>query len=76
MELKFPVSEVGKNIHAEILFYRASDSSKDFATSCSPDSTGYCQVVSDKFVHGVYKMEINWTAGADTYYSEGVINVN
>ena len=74
--LSFPKEVKDKNVKAEILFYRPDNSNRDFSVSCHPDSTGNCLVASDKFHHGVYKMQIDWTAGKESYYSEGVININ
>ena len=73
--IMFPVEMVAKNIKAEILFYNASEAKSDFTVSCSPDSTGLCQVSSEKFKHGVYEMKIDWSAGGVSYYNEGTINI-
>jgi len=44
--------------------------------NCKADSTGVCVVSSDKFVHGAYRIEVDWTADKETYYKEGVVNIN
>ena len=74
--LSFPKEVKDKNVKAQILFYRPDNSNRDFSVNCQPDSTGNCLVASEKFHHGVYKMQIDWTAGKESYYSEGVININ
>jgi nitrogen fixation protein FixH len=74
--LNFPKQVVGKNVKADVLFYKPDNSLRDFNVSCHPDSTGSCLIASDKFHHGVYKMEIDWSAGGQTYYTEGIININ
>ena len=74
--LNFPKAVAGKTVKADILFYKPDNSLRDFNISCHPDSTGSCLIASEKFHHGVYKMEIDWSAGNQTYYTEGVININ
>lgn len=73
--IQFPSEVIVKNVKAEILFYNASSSKRDFTVSCIPDSTGLCRVNSDKFQYGVYEMKINWSAGGVRYYNEGTINI-
>lgn len=74
--LSFPKEVKGKKVKADILFYKPDNSLRDFNVSCHPDSTGNCLIASDKFHHGIYKMKIDWSAGDQTYYTEGVININ
>lgn len=73
--IQFPTEMLNKNVKAEILFYNASEAKRDFTVTCSPDSTGLCQVNSDKLQHGVYEMKIDWSAGGVSYYNEGTINI-
>ncbi len=74
--LKFPQTNTGRNVKAQILFYRPSDSSKDFSVDITPDSLGNSVVQSDKFVKGQYRMQVDWNAGGETYYNESVIKMN
>ena len=74
--LTFPKEVKDKEVKADILFYRPDNSLRDFNVSCHVDSTGRCIVASEKFHHGLYKMQIDWSAGGQTYYSEGVVNIN
>ena len=76
VKLNFPGDVKGKDVSARILFYRPDNSKNDFNVSCTADSTGMCVVNSDKFKHGAYKMEVDWNAGKETYYTEGVVNIN
>ena len=76
VSFQFPASLNGKPIKAEVFFYRPNSSANDFTTQCTADSLGYCQVSSEKFKRGVYKMQVDWSAGNETYYNEGVININ
>jgi hypothetical protein len=73
--IQFPSDMLAKDVKAEILFYNASEAKRDFTVTCTPDSTGLCQVNSDKFKHGVYEMKIDWSAGGVSYYNEGTINI-
>ena len=74
--LNFPNDIKGKNATANILFYRPDNSLRDFNVTCNADSAGVCVVSSKKFRHGVYKMQVDWSAGKETYYNEGVIKIN
>jgi len=76
VHLKFPAEVAGKNVKAEILFYRANDSNQDFTMNALADSTGSCLVTSDKFEKGVYQMQIDWTAEGVSYYNKATININ
>jgi len=76
VKLNFPNDVRGKNVKAEVLFYRADNSLRDFSVSCSADSAGTCVIASQKFEHGAYKMKVDWSADKETYYKEGVININ
>ena len=76
VKLNFPGDVKGKDVKAKVLFYRPDNSLRDFNVSCQPDSMGVCVINSDKFHHGVYKIEVDWSAGKETYYTEGVININ
>ena len=76
VQLNFPKDVKGKDVKAQILFYRPDNSLRDFNVTCNADSTGVCVVSSDKFKHGAYKMKVDWSAGKETYYTEGVVNIN
>jgi nitrogen fixation protein FixH len=76
VKLSFPRDVKGKEVKAQILFYRPDNSKRDFNITCGADSLGTCVITSDKFSKGVYKMEVDWSAGKETYYNEGVININ
>ena len=76
VKLNFPVDVKGRGIKAKVLFYRPDNSMRDFNVSCIADTSGICVINSEKFRHGAYKMEVDWSAGNETYYTEGVININ
>jgi nitrogen fixation protein FixH len=74
--VSFPVKETGKDVKANVLFYRPSDSGKDVTINVTADSSGQAIVTSNKLQHGVYRMQIDWEAGSTTYYTEGIVNLN
>jgi hypothetical protein len=76
VKLNFPADVRGRNIEARILFYKPDNSLHDFNVTCKADSNGNCIVSSEKFVHGLYKIEVDWNTDKETYYTEGVININ
>ncbi len=76
IKFKFPVGKGNTDIKADILFYRPSDSKKDFSLTVIADSLGEAVIVSDKLQPGVYRMQIDWEAGSESYYNESIININ
>jgi len=76
VQLKFPEAIKNSSIKASILFYRPSESAKDFSVNISADADGNAVVSSDKFTKGVYRMHIDWTMNGISYYNEGVIHIN
>jgi hypothetical protein len=76
VQLKFPSTTSNQNVKADVLFYRPSDSQKDFSVKLVSDSTGNANVASDKFSPGVYLMQVNWDAGQESYYNEWVVHIN
>ncbi len=76
VSVKFPEKLSGKQIKADILFYRPNNSANDFSVSCTPDASGSCQIQSDKFAPGKYKMQVEWSADGVAYYTENEININ
>lgn len=76
VKLTFPVSAGSTDVKADILFYRPSDSKKDFTLTIVPDSLGEAVIVSDKLLPGIYRMQIDWQIGTDYYYNESIININ
>lgn len=73
--LRFPLSLVPQGISASILFYRPSESAKDVALECTPDSNGIFSISKSNLHKGVYQIQVDWKAGEETYYSEGYINI-
>lgn len=76
IKFKFPVINSGSDIKANVLFYRPSDSKKDFSLTVIADSVGEAVIVSDKLESGIYRMQIDWESGSESYYNESIININ
>ena len=72
----FPLAPSGKNEQqpsGEILFYRASDKSKDFALKVAPDSNGLQLVPTDQLVPGRWTVKVDWQEGGKEFYKEQVV---
>ena len=76
VQLSFPKDVKGKKVNAEVTFYRPDNVARDFNVNCQADSMGVCIIKSEKFHHGAYQMQIDWSDGNATYYKEGTININ
>lgn len=74
--LSFPAEVAHSNIKGEVVFYRPSNSAEDFTVPITVDSSGIVTVQSQKFKKGVYRMQIDWSAGDIAYYNEGIVNIN
>lgn len=75
VELKFPKDVIGKNIRAEVLFYKPNNAQQDVTLSCIPSPEGICMIGSGKLGKGAYQMQIEWSADGVTYYNEGTVNI-
>ena len=74
--IKFPKTYNLKDIKGSILFYRPSDEGKDFKLNLEPDTNGEQKIVTNKFVKGVWKVQINWKMNAIEYYNESVVRID
>lgn len=74
--LHFPAQLQGKEISANIYFFRPSDASMDNSISLIPDTVGIRKIAINQLQQGIYKMQINWQCNKEEYYNEGVIKIN
>jgi nitrogen fixation protein FixH len=74
--IRFPKTYNLKDINGSILFYRPSDEGKDFKIILEPDTNGEQKIVTNKFVKGIWKVQINWKMNAIEYYNESVIRID
>jgi len=75
LELQFQPELRDKKVNGSILFFRPSDSSKDFETTIKLDELGKQKIELSKLSKGMYKMQISWKADNTPYYSEETIVV-
>ena len=59
--------------NGEILFYRASDKSKDFTVKVSTDSNGLQTVPTSQLVPGRWTVKVDWQGGGKEFYKEQVV---
>lgn len=73
--LKFPEQFQGQKISGTIYFFRPSDATMDKTLPLSADSL-LLDISTAQLKKGLYKMQINWSAGKEEYYNEGIIQLN
>lgn len=74
--LKFPEEFRKREIAGSIYFFRPSDASMDTTVHVLADTTGVQIISTAKLNKGVYKIQVNWEAGKESYYNEGTIRIN
>ena len=73
LELQFQPEFKSKKLTGQILFFRPSDSSKDFETPVAINEDGQQKIGLNKLTKGMYKMQISWKVDNTPYYSEETI---
>ena len=73
LELQFQPEFKTKKLTGQILFFRPSDSSKDFELPITLNEDGQQKIGLNKLSKGMYKMQISWKADNTPYYSEETI---
>ena len=73
LELQFQPEFKSKKLTGQILFFRPSDSSKDFETPVAINEDGQQKIGLNKLSKGMYKMQISWKVDNTPYYSEETI---
>jgi nitrogen fixation protein FixH len=68
--IRFPEAIAAINTSGTIKFYRPSDSSKDFTTPLQLDASGVQTVAAEKFIKGIYEVQLTWSAGGKNYYNK------
>lgn len=68
----FPLKDA-QQPSGEILFYRASDKSKDFTLKVAPDSNGLQLVPTNQLVPGRWTVKVDWQGGGKEFYKEQVV---
>jgi hypothetical protein len=73
LEILLPAEIKSQDLTGEILFYRPSDASKDFKYTLRQTGNTLQQVPLTNFSKGMYKMQLSWTSGQKSYFTEQVI---
>jgi hypothetical protein len=71
--VQFPSQFLRKNVVGEIVFFKPSDSSKDYKTLIQLDKEGKQFISLDKLSKGMYKMTYSWKSNATNYQMEETI---
>ena len=58
------------NINGEILFFRPSDTSKDFKLNIELDKNRKQYIDIAELMRGAWTIKVNWNSQEDEYYSE------
>lgn len=75
VSISFPAEMRGKKISGRVNFFRPADAARDFNLEISTDSSGAQQIPANKFVSGMYTVQISWTAGEKKYYNESPLYI-
>lgn len=63
------------DVNGNLNFYRPADASRDFSLPISIDSARTQVVPADRFVSGLYTVQISWTANGKNYYNETPVSI-
>jgi nitrogen fixation protein FixH len=74
--IKLPAGFETKKVTGKILFYCPAAAANDISMAFAPGESGLFEASLKQLKPGAYKMKINWSADGDTYYDEGIININ
>ena len=73
IELAFPNDLEG--ITGTVLFYRASDKKMDVTLPITIDNLHQMILQADKFPAGFWRVEVDWEAGGNKYFTETAIKI-
>ena len=71
--IEFPKMFDHSDIHGEILFFRPSDTSKDFELNIDLDKDRKQYINIVELIRGAWTIKVNWNNQVDEYYSEKLI---
>lgn len=74
--ISFPAELSSQKPAASIHLVRPSDATLDKNFELKPDTLTSRFISLSGLKKGVYKLQVDWSAGETTYYNEGVITVN
>jgi nitrogen fixation protein FixH len=73
--LRFSFPKELADIKGDILFYRPSDSSKDFNTEIKINDEHELRIPTSELQSGVWKIKVNWEGDKRSYYKEATIQI-
>ncbi len=76
ININFPGGYIHDKIKGSLLFYRPSDSSKDFMLMLRPDNNGLQKVSTSNLASGYWRLKMNWQYEDKLYYYEKSILIN
>ena len=76
LSLKFPSQFKGQHIEGSIYFFRPSNAVLDQTIVIVTDTSGIQSISTKELMKGAYKMQVSWSVNNNTYYNEGIIQVN
>jgi hypothetical protein len=76
LRIFYPDSSAVKNISGELLFYRPSDSARDFKLNLSLNEKGEQLLNLSGIERGYWKLQIHWKLSGQDYYSEKILMIN
>lgn len=68
--LFFPEELHGHALEGEVLFYRPSDSRKDFTIPLRLNGEGTLAVSRQRFIKGNYRVKLHWAVDGKNYFQE------
>lgn len=71
--IQFPLEFKDQKVKGEVLFFRPSDSSKDFTKAIQLNANSQQNIELSSFSKGMYKMKISWKVNDTPYFSEETI---
>lgn len=73
--LRFSFPKELADVKGDILFYRPSDSSKDFNTEIKINTEHELRIPTAEMQSGIWKIKVNWEGDKTPYYKEATIQI-
>jgi nitrogen fixation protein FixH len=73
--LRFSFPKELAEVKGDILFYRPSDSAKDFNTEIKIDATHELRISTSTLQSGIWKIKVNWEGDNTPFYKEATIQI-
>lgn len=73
--LRFAFPKEVKDVKGDILFYRPSDSSKDFNAKIEINEHNELRIPTEEMQSGIWKVKVNWEGDNTPFYKEATIQI-